>query len=183
MRDRLPSTLGCENVTLKASGGFLSKDRGFARWSTKSRFSKKMKLFAAEDLHASSILSLGVAFHLSSTVALTVPTTAPIELVQASNVLPNLFPLLNVTSLNASHYESNCVPTNNDEAWYSVPKEAKWRYDSTCYEAAKLFQKEQQRYDAEKFEFLAPEAQPKTKLRTMQTPRRYSFGMPSTICS
>ena len=146
-------------------------------------FLNKMKLFAAVDLHASSIFSLGVASHLSSTVALTVPTTAPIALVQTSNVLPNLFPLLNVTSLNAGHYGSNCVPTNNDEAWYSVPKEAKWRYDSTCYEAVKLFQKEQQRYDAEGFEFLAPGAQPKTKLRTMLTPRRYSFGMPSTFAA
>ena len=143
-----------------------------------------MKLSAAEDLRASIILSLGIiAFHLSRTVALTIPTTTPIELVDAYDVLPALFPPLNATSLNASHYDPNCAPRDDDEAWYSVPKEMKWRYDTTCYEAIKLFHKEQRRHDAQEFEFLAPGAQPKTKLTTMQTPRRYSYGTLSTFAA
>ena len=163
------------------NGGFLSKDWGHPVVSDQEQFYSNMKLCIAEDLPASIkiILSLGiVAVHLSSTIALTSPTTAPIELVQASDVLPSLFPLFNATSLNASHYKCNCAPTDNDEAWYSVPPDLKWRYDTTCYEAIKLFHKEQQRYDAQEFEFLAPEATPKTKLTTMQTPRRYTFGTP-----
>ena len=143
-----------------------------------------MKPSTAEDFRASIILFLGIiVFHLSSAVALTVPTTSPIELVHTSNVLPALFPLLNSTSLNAGHYQPSCAPLDDDEAWYSVPKEKKWRYDITCYEAIKLFHKEQQRHGAVEFEFLAPEAQPTTQLTTMQTPRRYSFGTPSYICS
>lgn len=145
--------------------------------SDQKPFLSNMKLCIAGEFPASTLLSLGIiAFHLSSTIALTIPTTASIELVQASNVLPSLFPLFNATSLNASHYKSNCAPTDDDEAWYSVPAEQKWRYDTTCYEAVKLFHKEQQRYDVKEFEFLAPEAKPKTKLTTMQTPRRYTFG-------
>ena len=143
-----------------------------------------MKLSAEEGLRALILLSLGIiAFDASSTVALTVPTTAPIELVRASDVLPNLFTSLNATSLNVTHYESNCAPSDNDEAWYSGPKEQKWRYDNNCYEAMRLFHKEQQRYDAAEFEFLAPEAKPSTQLKKMQTPRRYTFGTPSTFCS
>ena len=143
-----------------------------------------MKLSAAEDLRAAIILSLGIiAFHLSGAVALTIPTTAPIELVHVYDVLPTLFPSLNATSLNASHYDPKCAPLDDDEAWYSVPKKMKWRHDTTCYEAMKLFYKEQQRHDAQAFEFLAPEAQPKTKLTTMQTPRRYSYGTSSTIAA
>ena len=146
-----------------------------------------MKLSVVEDFSVSIILSLGIiAFHLSSTVALTIPTTSPTELLHASAVLPilpNLFSLFNATSVNASHYGPSCAPLDDDEAWYSVPEEKKWRYDATCYEAIKLFQKEQQRYDAQKFEFLAPGAQPKTRLTTMQTPRRYSFGTPSTFAA
>ena len=148
----------------------------------KSRFSK-MKLCIAEGFPASIIIFLGVCFYVSGTVALTIPTTSPIELLPASNVLPNLFPLLNATSLNAGHYNPSCAPIDDDEAWYSVPAEKKWRYDITCYEALKLFYKEQQRYDAVEFEFLAPEAQRTTQLTTMQTPRRYSFGTPSTFAA
>ena len=162
--------------------GFLSKRSGSPGGPIQSRFSK-MKLCIAEDFPASIIISLGVCFYVSSTVALTISTTAPIEPVGASNVLPNFFPLFNATSLNASHYNPSCAPLDDDEAWYSVPAEKKWRYDITCYEALKLFHKEQQRYDAVKFEFLAPEAQPATHLTTMQTPRRYSFGTPSTFAA
>ena len=146
-----------------------------------------MKLSVVEGFSVSIILSLGIiAFHLSSTVALTIPATSPTESLDASEVLPilpNLFPLFNATSLNASSYDPSCAPLDDDEAWYSVPKEKKWRYDVTCYEAIKLFKKEQQRHDAQEFEFLAPGAQPTTQLNTMQTPRRYSFGTPSTFAA
>ncbi len=54
--------------------------------------------------------------------------------------------------------------------------QVKWRYDATCYEALRLFHKEIARHDDEDFEFLAPDAHPTTKLKTMQTPRRYTFG-------
>lgn len=130
---------------------------------------------------------LSLFFHLASTVPLTILTNPLIELVNASHLTPILFPSLNVTSLNAIHFDPICAPSDDDEAWCNEPVRQRWRYDATCYEAMRLFSKEVGRHGVEEFEYLAPEAKATTQLKTMQTPRRYTVGgsgfNPSPSCT
>ena len=119
---------------------------------------------------------LGVFFQIVRTVPLTIPTDLLIELVNASHLTPLLFPSLNITSLDAGHFDALCAPSDDDETWYNEDAHVKWRYDTSCYGAMQLFSKERARHGEEKFEFLAPEAQATSELKTMQTPRRYTNG-------
>lgn len=135
-----------------------------------------MKPLTADDLPASILLFLSVSSYIVNTIALTIPTTSSIQQVNASGLLFIILPSLNATSLDASYFDPYCAPSDDDEEWYNAAAHDKWRYDTTCYEAMRLFSKEQSRHGEQEFEFLAPGAQPATNLKSMQTPRRYSFG-------
>lgn len=135
-----------------------------------------MKPPTADDLRVSTIFYLSISSHIANTIAFTIPTTYAIQPVNASGLLSNILPSLNATSLGASHFDPYCVPSDDDEEWYNEATRDKWRYDTTCYHAMLLFAKEKSRLGEQEFEFLAPGARPATQLKSMQTPRRYSFG-------
>ena len=120
--------------------------------------------------------SLRIFSYVASTVALTIPTNHVLQSTNTSDFFSILSPLLNATSLNTNGFEAHCVPSDNEEEWYNEPVQMKWRYDTSCYDTMRLFSREDAKHGEEEFEFLAPGAQPKTKLTTMQTPRRYTVG-------
>lgn len=136
-----------------------------------------MKPPTADNGPTSLIVFLGTLTHVACAVAITIPMTSSTSLANVSDILPVGFPSLNASSVNAGHFDPICVPSNDDEAWYNEPDSIKWRYDTTCCGALRLFGKEQLRSSTVNFEFLAPGAQPTTSLTTMQTPRRYTLGM------
>ena len=135
-----------------------------------------MKPLKADHFPTFIVFFLATFPQVASTAALTIPTSPPIELTNASDISPLRFPSLNATSLPANDFAPTCAPSDDDEQWYNEHAQVKWRYDATCYEALRLFHKEIARHDDEDFEFLAPDAQPTTELKTMQTPRRYTVG-------
>lgn len=135
-----------------------------------------MKPPTADDLPVSIIFYLSISSHIANTIAFTIPTTYAIQPVNASGLLSNILPSLNATSLDAGQFDPYCAPSDDDEEWYNEATRDKWRYDNTCYHAMLLFAKEQSRHGEQEFEFLAPGARPATQLKSMQTPRRYSFG-------
>ena len=136
-----------------------------------------MKRPAADDMPTSLVFFLCSFSCIASTVALTIPTTPSLVSVNTSNILPFLFPSLNATSLDAGHFDPHCTPEDDDKPWYNEDVLTKWRYGDTCYEALRLFDKENRRYGEQQFEFLAPDTQASSNLRSMQTPRRYTAGM------
>lgn len=136
-----------------------------------------MKRPAADDMPTAVLFFLCSFSFIASTVALTIPTTPSLVSVNTSNILPFLFPSLNATSLDAGNFDPSCTPDDDDETWYNEHVLTKWRYVHTCYEALRLFDKENRRYGEEQFEFVAPGTQAASQLRTMQTPRRYTVGM------
>lgn len=135
-----------------------------------------MKPPTADALPASILFFLSISSYIADTIALTIPTTSSIQPVNASGLLSIMHPSLNATSLDAGHFDPYCAPSDDDEEWYNEAPHDKWRYDTTCYHAMKLFAKEQSGHGEQEFEFLAPGARPATQLKSMQTPRRYSFG-------
>ncbi len=135
-----------------------------------------MKPLKADDFLTLIVFLLATFSQIASTAALTIPTSSLVELKNASDIFPLRLPSLNATYLTANDFDAACAPSDDDEEWYNEDVHVKWRYDTSCYEALRLFYKEVARHDDEDFEFLAPDARPTTRLKTMQTPRRYTFG-------
>ena len=153
-----------------------------------------MKALTADGSQAtimSCFLFLGISTLITHIAALTIPPSSSlIEQLSAntsgsssssSDIFPLLFPTLNITTtpsslINANHFQHVCVPHSEDRPWFNDQVQSNWRYDTPCYESMRMFSKEQDKHGTGNFEFLAPDAQATTKLQTMQTPRRYSFG-------
>ena len=132
-----------------------------------------MNLGYGFDFPAPLALFLAIYHSGVSTVALTIPTSFSIAPVTSFQNDSSILPALNASSLHASNNKPECTL---DSTWYNEDSLVLWRYDASCGDALRLFQKERDRYSDSSFEFLAPGAQPTTQLGVMQTPRRYTAG-------